>query len=45
MHTFSLSDLAADADAHLQILSGKTCSTSGADHDDFEIVAVTGELN
>lgn len=45
MHTFSLSDLAADADAHLQILSGKTCSSSGADHDDFEIVAVTGELN
>ena len=44
-HTFSLSDLAADADAHLQILSGKTCSSSGADHDDFEIVAVTGELN
>ena len=44
-HTFSLSDLAADADAHLQILSGKTCASSGADHDDFEIAAVTGELN
>ncbi len=44
-HTFSLTDLAADAEAQLQILSGKTCANGGADYDDFEIVAVTGELN
>ena len=45
VHIFSLSGLLDDAPVHLEILSGKICSTSGADHDDFEIVAVTGELN
>ena len=43
-HTFLLSGLTAGVVAHLEILSGKICSTSGADYDDFEIVAVTGEL-
>ena len=43
-HTFSLSGLTADTDAHLQILSGNACASGGADHDDFEFVAVTGEL-
>ncbi|MEO6024856.1 MAG: hypothetical protein ABIP64_17435, partial [Burkholderiales bacterium] len=45
-HTFSLNGLAADADAHLQIVSGKACASgTSTDYDDFEIVAVTGELN
>ena len=44
-HTFPLNSLAADAAAHLQILSGKQCGNSASDYDDFEIVSVTGELS
>ena len=44
-HTFPLNSLAADAVAHLQILSGKQCENSASDYDDFEIVTVTGELS
>ena len=44
-HTFPLNSLAADAVAHLQILSGKQCGNTASDYDDFEIVSVTGELS
>ena len=44
-HTFPLNSLAADAVAHLQILSGKQCVNTASDYDDFEIVSVTGELS
>lgn len=44
-HTFLLNSLAADAVAHLQIISGKQCGNTASDYDDFEIVSVTGELS
>jgi hypothetical protein len=44
-HTLSLSNLAADQVAHLQIISGKQCANPASDYDDFEIVTVVGELS